>query len=123
MSIQAYQRAQAAAETPRETEFRIFAAVTRLLQEAQAHGGRDAKSLIHAIHKNRELWFALSADCSSTDNRLPAALRAQIISLALFVDRHSSAILREGADLDVLIEINRSVMQGLAPQPAAAPAL
>jgi flagellar biosynthesis regulator FlaF len=39
----------------------------------------------------------------------------------MFVDKHSSQVLRAGAPIDVLIEINRTIMQGLSPsQPAAA---
>lgn len=42
------------------------------------------------------------------------ALRGQIISLALWVSRYSSQVLREGADIDPLIDINRTMMEGLA---------
>jgi flagellar protein FlaF len=50
-------------------------------------------------------------------------LRAQIISLSIFVDRHTRAVMREGADFDILIEINRTIMQGLSPaQPSQAAA-
>jgi flagellar protein FlaF len=64
----------------------------------------------------------LAADCAAEGNSLPQALRAQIISLSLFVDRHSSAVLRQGAAIDVLVDINRSIMQGLSPAHAAAAA-
>ena len=46
--------------------------------------------------------------------------RGRIISLSLFVDRHSSQVMRAGASFDPLIDINRSIMQGLSP--ATAPA-
>jgi len=51
---------------------------------------------------------------------LSPPLRAQIISLSLFVDRHSSQVMRAGASFDVLIEINRTIMQGLSPTPPLA---
>jgi flagellar protein FlaF len=41
-------------------------------------------------------------------------LRAQIISISLFVGRHSSQIMRGDEDFQTLIDINRMVMQGLA---------
>ena len=76
-----------------------------------------------ALATNRRLWSVLAADCAADGNSLPQSLRAQIISLSLFVDRHSSAVMRQGAAIDVLVDINRSIMQGLAPvQPAAVPA-
>jgi flagellar protein FlaF len=41
-------------------------------------------------------------------------LRAQIISLALWVSKYSSDVLRNGAAIDPLIDINRTMMEGLA---------
>jgi flagellar protein FlaF len=54
------------------------------------------------------------------DNKLAPSLRAQIISLSLFVSRHTSLVMRREDDMEVLIEINRIIMQGLAPQSAPA---
>lgn len=51
---------------------------------------------------------------------MPQALRAQIISLDLFIGRHSSAVMRGEGDFETLIDINRMVMQGLAPSPQPA---
>jgi flagellar biosynthesis activator protein FlaF len=45
---------------------------------------------------------------------LPMPLRAQIISLAIWVSKYSSDVLRDGAELDPLIDINRTMMEGLA---------
>ncbi len=50
-------------------------------------------------------------------NRLPKELRAQIVSLSLWVSKYSGEVMRDGAPLDPLIDVNRSIMQGL--QPAA----
>ena len=51
---------------------------------------------------------------------LPVALRAQIISLCMFVNRHTSAIMQGTETFVELIEVNRIVMQGLAPPTSAA---
>ena len=67
-----------------------------------------------ALDANKRLWNILSADCSTPDNKLPPSLRAQIISLALWVSRYSSEVLRDGAEIDPLIDINRTMMEGLA---------
>jgi len=56
----------------------------------------------------------MSADCSLPGNQLPLQLRAQIISLALWVARYSGDVLRDNADLAPLIDVNRSMMEGLA---------
>ncbi|MGE3250873.1 MAG: flagellar biosynthesis regulator FlaF [Hyphomonadaceae bacterium] len=115
MSIQAYQRAATQAETARELEYRAFGVVTAGLVRAKEAGRGDLSAFAHALDENRRLWNLLSADCSLEGNALPAGLRANIISIALWVSRHTSAVLREGAPIDDLIEVNRSIMEGLAP--------
>ena len=123
MSIQAYQNAARKTETPRQTEYRAFAVATRGLMDAASLPDSEIGRKAEALATNRRLWSVLAADCAADGNSLPQSLRAQIISLSLFVDRHSSAVMRQGAAIDVLVDINRSIMQGLAPvQLAAVPA-
>jgi len=45
---------------------------------------------------------------------MPEAARAQIISLSLWVNRHTSAVMRREEEIEPLIDINRIIMQGLA---------
>ena len=113
MSIQAYQRAATQAESPRELEYRAFGQVTAGLVRAKEQQ-REPSLLAEALDANRRLWNILSADCSAPGNQLPMNLRAQIISLSLWVSRYSSDVLRSGADMDPLIDVNRSMMEGLA---------
>ena len=112
MSIKAYQRAATQAEAPRDLENRAFGKVTAGLVRI-----KDEKPAITAIAEaldaNRRLWNLLSADCAVPENSLPLALRGQIISLAMWVGRYSSEVLRSGADIDPLIDINRTIMEGL----------
>jgi flagellar biosynthesis activator protein FlaF len=119
MSLQAYQQAAQRAEGPRETEYRLFAEVTRALMEADRAPREDLKTRVAALDWNRRLWAALAADCASETNRLPPATRASIISLSLFVNRHTSETIRNKGPLNVLVDVNRSIMQGLAPGGAA----
>jgi flagellar protein FlaF len=102
------------AETPREAEYRLFGQVTRALIDASQLDAAEISQRIDALHWNRELWAALAADCASEANQLPAELRARIISLSLWVSRHSSAVMRGEESFEPLIDVNRSVMQGLA---------
>jgi flagellar protein FlaF len=113
MSIKAYQRAATQAESPRELEYRAFGQVTAALVRAKDESPSPPE-VAEALIANRRLWNLLSADCSLPENRLPLTLRGQIISLSLWVSRYSSEVAREGADLEPLIEINRSMMEGLA---------
>lgn len=114
MSIQAYQRAATQGDNPRELEYRAFGHVTAGLVRAK-DGAHEPATLALALDANRKLWNVLSADCSTPGNALPQTLRAQIISLSLWVGRYSSEVLRDGADIDALIDVNKAMMEGLAP--------
>jgi flagellar biosynthesis activator protein FlaF len=116
MSIQAYQRAATQADSPRELEYRAFGQVTAALVRVREAGATEVSEIALALDANRRLWNVMSADCSMPENRLPLNLRASIISLALWVSKYSSEVLREGADIDPLIDVNRSMMEGLAPR-------
>lgn len=125
MSVHAYQTMAAQGESPRDAEYRLFAQVTRSLMNA-SESGADLPERAAALAWNRQVWSAMATDCADGRNQLPEQLRAGIISLALFVRKYSSSVLRDGAEMNPLIDINRTIMQGLeqrAPsQPASASA-
>lgn len=112
MALQAYQKAQRAAENPRSTEYRLFGQVTGALLDVQTVGAKGAR-LVDAIDWNRRLWSTLAVDCMDDGNQLPTPLRAQIISLSIWVSKYSSQVVQQGASLEPLIDINRTIMQGL----------
>ncbi len=114
MSIKAYQRAATQADNPRQLEYRAFGQVTAGLVRAQEQGVAAAPILAEVLDANRKLWNVLSADCATPGNQLPLSLRGQIVSLALWVSRYSSDVLRNGADIGPLIDVNRTMMEGLA---------
>jgi flagellar protein FlaF len=122
MSLKAYQQASTWAENPRQMEYRLFAEVTLALMEAAKTDPTDIAARIDVLDWNRRVWNALSEDCSNPGNGLPKPLRASIISLAIWVARHTSAVIRRQEQIEPLIEINRMIMQGLAPAPQAASA-
>ncbi|HVI33029.1 flagellar biosynthesis regulator FlaF [Phenylobacterium sp.] len=119
MSLQAYQRTATSAESPRETEYRLFAQVTLALMEAAKRDPTDIGGRIDALDWNRRVWNFLGEDCSHPDNRLPPELRASIISLSIWVGKHTSAVIRRQEEIEPLIDINRIIMQGLAGGPGA----
>lgn len=114
MSLQAYKTAATRAESPREMEYRLFGQVTRALMHASTVDVADIATRIDALDWNRRLWTALATDCADPGNAMDKGLRAQIISISLFVGRHSSAVMRGEDDFEALIDINKMVMQGLA---------
>jgi flagellar protein FlaF len=119
MSLQAYQKAATWAESPRQMEYRLFAQVTLALMEAAKADPSDIAARVDALDWNRRVWTALSDDCATPGNGLPAPLRASIISLSIWVGRHTSAVIRRQEQIEPLIDINRMIMQGLAPASAA----
>jgi flagellar protein FlaF len=122
MSVQAYQQAAARAESPREIEYRLFGQVTRALMAAAELEAGDIGARMDVLDWNRRLWSTLAADCARPSNQLPAPLRANIISLSLWVNRHTSAIMRGDEGFGPLIDVNKLMMQGLEPKQASAAA-
>jgi len=116
MSLQAYQQAATRAEVPRDAEYRLFGQVTRALMAASQADRFDFATRIDAIDWNRRLWSALAQDCAHPENKLPAQVRANIISLSLWVGRHSSAVMRGEETFEDLIDVNRMIMQALGGQ-------
>jgi flagellar protein FlaF len=123
MSVRAYQQAAQRAEPPRDLEYRLLGQVTRALMDASELDPADFVGRIDALDWNRRVWSALANDCASQANSLPAAVRAQIISISIWVSRHTSQVMRREATIEPLIEVNRAIMQGLsgASAPSAAP--
>ena len=120
MSLRAYQQVAQRAETPRDVEYRLFAQVTRALLDVKSKPREDLRAWIDVLHWNRRLWAALADDCAQPGNALPESTRAQIISLSLFVHRTTSQVMRREADVDTLIDLNRTMMQGLSGRSDAA---
>jgi flagellar biosynthesis activator protein FlaF len=116
MSLAAYQTAQKRAETPRELEYRLFAQVTRALVEIEQLPRTEIARRMDVLDWNRRVWSFMANECADDSNLLPDQLRASIISLAIFVGRHSSEVMQKNAEIEPLIDINRMIMQGLAGQ-------
>lgn len=113
MSISAYQSVRRISEAPRDTEHRLMGQITGEMIAARDASTRGA-ALAPTLHRNREMWVLFSADCSASGNGLPDQLRAGIISLALWIDRFSSEVIAGREEINDLIAVNRTVMEGLA---------
>lgn len=112
MSLSAYQSVQRFVEAPRSSEHRLMGQITGEMIAAR-DAGQTGAALAGTLHRNREMWNLFSADCAAAGNGLPGPLRASIISLALWVDRFTSEVIAGHDSIDELIEINRSIMEGL----------
>ena len=119
MTLNAYQAARSRAETPRSAEFRLLSQITGEMMDADTAGMKGAM-LAPALHRNREMWSVFATDCGATGNGLPPELRAQIISLGLWVERFTSDVITGREKVEPLIELNRTIMEGLRGQRLAA---
>lgn len=115
MSYQAYQKTQQAAETPSQVEYRLLAQVTTALMKAEQLHPTD-KEAVKALDWNRRVWSTLATDCGIEGNKLPKEVRAGIISLSIWVSKHTSEVIRNKKQIEPLISVNRSIMAGLAKQ-------
>lgn len=115
MSLKAYQTTQKANESTSQTEYRLFADVTRALMDSKGADKLD-KKVHEALHWNRQLWSTLATDCAVEGNRLPKQLRASIISISIWVGKYSSQVARGEEDVQALIDINKNIMEGLSAQ-------
>jgi flagellar protein FlaF len=126
MTINAYQAARSRAETPRAAELRLMREITGEMLTAH-EGGLKGALLMPPLYRNREMWTAFMTDCGARGNNLPVELRAKIISLGLWVDRFTSDVVAGRESIMELIQVNRTIMEGLglqdrAPVPQAAAA-
>jgi flagellar biosynthesis activator protein FlaF len=112
MTHKAYQSTLRVTEPPRATEYRLFGVVTGALIDAQKNGAKGG-SLAETIDWNRKLWRTLATDCLDDRNQLPQDVRAKIVSISLWVGKYSKQVMRKDAPVTPLIEVNRSIMQGL----------
>lgn len=115
MSYQAYKKAQTSAETPSQVEYRLFAQVTNALIAVKDQPVTNPQT-IAALDWNRRMWSVFSSDCGTKGNNLPDQLRAGIVSLSIWVSKHSSLVMRGAEGVDSLIDINKTIMEGLADQ-------
>lgn len=112
MSVNAYRRAQEIAATPRSTEYRLMSEVTAEMIAARDVGLSGA-ALMPALHRNRCVWSTFAVLCADDANQLAPALRAQIISIALWVERFTTEVARARESIDDLIQVNRTIIEGL----------
>ncbi len=102
-----------AVRTDRGTEYEVFLRVTRELKILAKDPNGSFPRLVASLHRNRSLWTLLATEVSSPDNQLPEELRAKIFYLSEFVSHQTSQILSKKSDVQVLIDLNLTVMKGL----------
>jgi len=123
-SNQAYRSSQKLGAGARQTEARALLEAARLLSEASGESDTDGEYR-SALRLNWRLWTIIQADIASEENPLPSEIKANIMSLSIFIDKHTVGALAEPdlGKLSVLVDINRNIAGGLMtmPEEEAAP--
>jgi flagellar protein FlaF len=109
---------QSAATDPRDIEYRLLAQVTAAMIKARETADSDFKAVVEAVSWNRDVWAALRQDLMADTNALPKDLRASLVSVSLWIERETSAVMNKEGDIDAMIDINRNIMAGLKPEHA-----
>ena len=103
-------------ETPRGARERERQAIERsieLLEAAERRGVRSREA-IEAVLFVRRLWGVLIEDLGDTENDLPQALRADLISIGLWIMREAEQIrLEKSGNFKGIIEVSAAIRDGL----------
>ncbi len=103
-------------ETPkgaRERERQTIDRSIELLREAETEGAQSREAL-EALLFVRRLWGYLIEDLAKPENDLPAKLRADLISIGLWILREAEQIrLEKSTNFKGLIEVSAAIRDGL----------
>ncbi len=81
---------------------------------AAAAVGRDSMEAIEALHFTNRVWTAFVVDLGSSENALPKELRANLISIGLWLLRETEEIRQGRADnFEGLIEVSQIIRDGI----------
>ena len=109
-------RAMGAADSvadARDRERQLLARSVDMLTAA-ASAGRESLEAVEALHFTNRVWTALVEDLGSSDNALPKELRANLISVGLWLLREAEDIRQGRTDsFDSLIEVSQIIRDGL----------
>lgn len=85
-----------------------------LLAEARDSDSPTSMTVVDATHFTRRLWAAFLDDLSRTDNQLSVELKANLISIGIWILKELEQIRQgESADFDGIIEVSQTIMEGV----------
>jgi flagellar protein FlaF len=97
----------------RDRERQLLTRSIDMLTEARAVGV-DSMQAIEALYFTNRVWTSLIEDLGSPENALPKELRANIISIGLWLMREAEDV-RQGRsnNFDGLIEVSEIIRDGI----------
>ncbi|MFZ0851988.1 MAG: flagellar biosynthesis regulator FlaF [Hyphomicrobiaceae bacterium] len=103
-------------ETPKGARERERMAIEHSIEllRAARKAGNNSREAIEAALYVRRLWSVLIEDLAKAENDLPKQLRADLISVGLWLMREAEQMrLEKPASLDGLIEVSTAIRDGL----------
>lgn len=104
-------------ETPqgaRQRERQAIEHSIELMRAADA-AGAQSREAVEALLFVRKLWGILIEDLAKPDNDLPEQLRADLISIGLWIMREAEQIrLEKSTNFKGMIEVSQTIRDGLA---------
>jgi len=115
-SYGAYQDGVKRAESPTETDAAVLERAALLLTDAQKVAGTE--EFYMALNYNQRIWTVIQTYVTE-ENPWPDLIKANLLSLSIFVDKQTFASMADGdpEGLDVLININRQIAAGFRSVP------
>lgn len=101
----------------RELEAYLLTKAMLALKECRDHWDEPGQfeRLDEALQYNMSLWTIFQAELLDNANPLPQSLRQDLLNLSGFIDKRTIDVMSypEKSKLDVLININRNIAEGL----------
>jgi len=97
---------------PTQSEGWALLEAARQLNETR-NGDRD--TFLAALRRNWRLWTIFQASLLDPDCTVPTEIRGNLLGLANFIDKRTAELLgtQDASRVDVLININRQIGEGL----------
>ena len=120
----AYDKNIKTTESPHETDAAVLEHAAQVLIAAQTLMASDEMEndddFFMALNYNQRIWTVLQA-FAAEENLIPDQIKANLISLSIFVDKQTYKAMSENdpTKLDVLININRQIAAGFRSIPPA----
>jgi len=114
LAYKAYGEATQRTAGEREIEQALFRQITDALVYVSEAQNVQPSVWADAIYRNQKLWASLSVDLLNPGNALAPEIKQSLLHLADFVRLTSLKILGGDGEISDLIEINQTIMMGLA---------
>lgn len=112
--VNAYEQSQNTNLSPRDIEAKALTKAAVMLEEAK-NNKNDTNIFKKAVRFNHLLWTIIQADITEEENHLSDQLKANIMSISIFIDKQTTHALQNSnyEVLQSMIDINKNIAAGL----------